>query len=342
MKKAVWTIIIAMLLWLIFFYKSLFFWEHKKLQAQLHITPYTREYFQDNKTNNLYINLKDINKYNQYCQTKHKNCQIFPHQSRIADSIRLKSVQHAGQISLDKTHLFEQLDTITSLQAYRTYPYIFAQLFLPNKKESNSSQKAINLWEKWTNYLCYQSGCYNYQLPQALAFNYYYYLQDIEKSVNYYEIAATSPWAPTSLLKMPAIVMWRWGYHSKSAIMRYQKTINEKDITLQQEYFDKAVSEYTLNIIQKAQKIASNTCKKDLNCLQKNKYISKVIQTETQSCQENPKIRKDKINCKILNYAETNHFIQKNGTLIYPLDPNMTYRRRSDIQDRRIILKTDI
>ncbi len=349
--KTIRIISIVILLGATFFYKSLFFWENKKRQKRLHITPYTREYFQNETGETLSLNLQPIQKYNQYCQThKQHSCIAFLYQSRIADQIRLKSVQHAGQIKQDKTKLFYNLNNITILQNNWTYPYIFTQLFLPSKTNSKLSQHAIDIGQRGIQTLCKNQQCNPYTIAESIAFTYYYYLHDSINASKYYQLASQSPWAPTELQNMPAIVLWRGKFHLKSAYLRLQKAKNlskeTKNLYKQKYYFQKALMERTLDLITEAN-TWQQTCHQNLSCLQQQWYITNTIQQRNTYCKSLEKTSKphnwtDETKCRWLQYGQDNNYITTTGNLIYPLNPNMTYRRRSDIQDRWIILKSDI
>jgi hypothetical protein len=62
---------------------------------------------------------------------------------------------------------------------------------------------------------------------------------------------------------MPAIVLGRGGFHSKSALLRYEKYLDQKEPYL----LEKAIFEYTLDLI--TQSATTENCSEDLTCLQK-------------------------------------------------------------------------
>lgn len=57
----------------------------------------------------------------------------------------------------------------------------------------------------------YRELCPDYRLPQMLAFDYYYYLDDAEQAIEYYKIAAMHDDVPSISIKMPAILARQYG-----------------------------------------------------------------------------------------------------------------------------------
>lgn len=57
----------------------------------------------------------------------------------------------------------------------------------------------------------YRELCPDYRLPQMLAFDYYYYLDDAEQAIEYYKIAAMHDDVPKIALTMPAIIARKYG-----------------------------------------------------------------------------------------------------------------------------------
>ncbi|NOZ44990.1 MAG: hypothetical protein GXP45_07795 [bacterium] len=106
----------------------------------------------------------------------------------------------------------------------------------------------------------------------------------------------------------------------------------------------KAIFEYSLTIIQQADNM-DNTCQQDFLCLQIHHRIAQIIKQKNLKCQTSKQktlSKEQQQACEILKQGQILNYIQNTGNLIYPLDPqNFIYRRRSDIQDRRIILKQD-
>jgi len=358
-------------------YKSSFFTNKKTFRPiPFH---YTQQHFQENN-NSIIQKTKQLEKYNNYClQTKQKTCTIIPYQNIIADSIRIKSVQYAGQIKHNNTILTQQIQNINNITPYRNYPYIFAQRILPIPKENTyksikqkekSRKNTINIWEKWIVYNCLSntktivqnldepqfikqsfniskknSLCQDFRLPQYLAFNYFYYDNNTEKSSNYYKATALSYWASKNSINMPAIVIWKWWQHFKSASIRLEKwknAINDPNINIEniKYFFNKALYERTLDLITQTTK-EQNQCTKDLQCLQENNYIKKALAQKQKKCQNyNQKNRDQHTKCRIYFYWIEHKFIHPNWKLDYPLDPqNFQYARRSDRNDRGIILK---
>lgn len=381
MKKIVYTGIVLIFLAVIIAYKWLFFQnDDNKFIPQT----YTREYFQSKNNPLYYNNNSTLKAYNDYCLANEKGCSIFPHQAWFADQIRLKAIQQAGQTHFTafSDRFYLQLSTISQLQPHREYPYILGQLLLPLQKEEqtpssdqeSSREKAIMYWELWISQLCkpelndilnklsdqdleeqYEivqasnSGlCPSDELPYMLAFNYYHYLQDTDNAIKYYKVAALSPGAQPSTLKMPAIILWRGGEHLKSASIWLDKafrSMEQNNISYEstEYYIHKALFEWSLQLITDADQ-DQDQCHQDLSCLQNHGYINQILQDTLQECQDyNPNDRSRQTKCRLTNYGIENKFIHTNGELIYPIDPeNFAYARRPDVQDRRIILKEDL
>lgn len=149
--------------------------------------------------------------------------------------------------------------SLTDLSPHWIAPYLFGSMMGPssNKEKANQSDKisrynSISLGESGIEYFCDQekiekikdltysefiqaheekrsdlrSPCQDYRLPHSLAFNYFYYTNNTEKSSLYYMIAAFHDDVPSITLSMPAIIRSRNGDHMTSANLWYDKFQN--------------------------------------------------------------------------------------------------------------------
>ena len=303
--------------------------------------------------------------------------------------MRIKNIQYVGKNIWNDYYswLYDSFDSLTSISPYRQYPYVFWQYILPIQKTSEKSDEnlkkisrteAINIWEKWIKFLCDENKiknisnlnekefelslynknlnnsnpCPDFQLPHSLGFNYYFYLNNFEKSIQNYKIASMSKNAPEITANMPAIIAWKLNEHTKSAQMRFEKFLatqelfkqssneNEKNnLTKQMDTFiKKALMEYTLQLIIDVDNWQKE-CIHDLECLQKNWYISEKIQNKKIFCKNNNIELIEKINCEIFKFGLENNYIKSDWKLIYPLETSMIYWRRPDYDQRRILPK---
>ncbi len=155
------------------------------------------------------------------------------------------------EADLSQAHtISNRLFTITTLDPHRSSIYSFAVLMWPAPKRSYSPMtkkeqdlttitrsNTIIIGEQWIRMTCdmgkiqaikslsssafmtavsikdphYREPCPDYRLPQMLAFDYYHYLDDYEKAIDYYKIAAMHDDVPTIALSMPAIIARQYG-----------------------------------------------------------------------------------------------------------------------------------
>jgi len=285
-----------------------------------------------------------IEKYMRYCHKQKKLCTVLPHQSRRADYFWLKGIQIAwGRYRQEyQTGLNQQLQKVTNLNPYRDFPYIFAQLIVPTNKENQWARQfwidAANFGEQWIYYLCdqNQTKCTNFRLPSSLGFTYFYYLQQRQKAIEYYKLAANSPQAPSITSQMPAMIAGRFGQHLVSASMWSEKIESTTNTEEQIFFLNKALMEYTLFLISESYN-NQTICNQNLSCLQKNNIIKATIQSQIDLCEKDPQEILVQTQCFLLRYGLLENFITLEGVLVYPLEENMMYGWRPDLEDRRIL-----
>lgn len=314
-------------------------------------------------------------KYNTICKSSWKTCNIIRWQRFLASINRLQTIQYIGQkIDIQNPNdLTNHIDHINNRSPNRDYPYLFAQYIGPSSKNSNSTwlsyitrENTARIGEQRIEYNCdinkiekikkldyksfikaiethdnkYRYPCKNWDLVHALAFNYYYYLQNSEKASLYYMVASFHDNIPLMTLSMPAIIIWREGNHKTSAYLRYDRlqsaynqikqTSNIDEQNNIQSLIDKSlkemISEYSLYIINQSMKSAekdniSTDCLHSLSCLQNNNYITHTIDSITKNCNS------DRISCEIINLGKEYKRISSSEKLIYPSDKTMIYAR---------------
>lgn len=301
--------------------------------------------------NTTQINIPNLAEYNEYYHQKWQSYSIMPTQFILWDSLWIQMIQYIGFDLFREyyTWFYDNIDIITDVSPYWEEPYIFWQLLLPINKHSDitlntkitSRDEAINIWEKGVSFLCNEIDCKDYRIGSYLWFNYYQYIHDLKNSNKYYHLAANSDNAPAILKQMPAIITSKFWEHIKSAIMRYQQadTIDDSD---QKVYLlNKALSEVFLHMIKetdKNQNICIANLQHNLNCLIKNKLIQKSLQKILSKCSTDITDINIKVSCILINYGLENKFIDMDGNLVYPVQPNKyRYERRLDINDRWIV-----
>ena len=204
-----------------------------------------------------------LNSYNLYNRSQHTDQIAFAHQAIRADLDRLRNIQYVGKAMLNTTNpqLYARLNNLTNLSPYRSFPYAFGQLLIPQPTSDTTTtddykkttrQNTAFLGQKGIYYSCdeqkvdtiealpakdfvttiakrdalrsaLQTPCADYHLPHYLAFVYFHYIDDPAQSSNYYRIAAFDPNAPTITASMPSIIMGRLGQHIASAYTRYSQ-----------------------------------------------------------------------------------------------------------------------
>ncbi len=172
----------------------------------------------------------------------------------FADFYWLSAIQYIGSNAIDweyKKYLWAMIQIITDLNPYFESPYVIWELLLPSNdgvgwKFSESDNKdnilqAESLWLKWVKNFCntqmiediineddlekiqtleeYKNPCKSYKIPYYLAYIYYFYMQDWEKSSHYYKVVAAQSDAPSGAKVLAAIMQWRWGNREKSIFM---------------------------------------------------------------------------------------------------------------------------
>ncbi len=171
-----------------------------------------------------------------------------------ADFYRLETIQYIwwnAISSMYKKYLYQIIDIITELNPYFKQPYLIWQLLLPdyNKRyedldkqtQEKYIKQAIDLWQKWMKNFCdknkielikkennlikiwtedkYANPCKNYEIPNYLAYNYFYYKKQPAIASEYYKIAsAVRDWLWWSKI-MAAVMAWKWWNREKSFFM---------------------------------------------------------------------------------------------------------------------------
>jgi len=350
-KKRKTLLIFALITPLRYLYKTSFFERtENKTQNIFHTPQYDHTHF-NKKGKTPYTNYKLITNYNTNTLSKYKHTKILrTHQSIFADILRILTLQEGGQTNKNTNSIAQKLENLTTLSPWRHHPYIFSQRILPIDKENPkynaiekqySRQKTTEIWEKGIVYTCLQSDstkkCTNFELPQNLAFNYFYYLNNPEKAIKYYKIASAQTWATKNISNMEIIIMGKSWNHAKSANLRFAKAETTTEKTDQLHFLYKAVYEITLDLITQSADTHPE-CKTNINCLIQNLHLSTTVQKQINKCEQTS--QDDNI-CQILAYALQNNFIEKNWNLNYPplSEENFIYTRRPDRNDRGIILK---
>jgi len=275
-------------------------------------------------------------------------CLSLPHQAWLANILWLRGVQLVSDEGYVDYHsgLFLYLDSISALQPYWKYPYVFGQILLPKSKAFEETSYfgsgfdiswdlTINYGEKWIKFLC-EDTCVDYVLARSLAFNYFYYLWNSEKSSEYYLLASKSPDAPAIFAQMPAIVVGRLWEHLGSSVIWYEQFLS----SVMEEWFvfwdgsrylQKAVYEYSLYLLQEADNLGVD-CKHDINCLKSHGVISDVIFRELWNCEDIKLLGEiGNIQCTLLWYGLENWYISFDWSLVYPLESGFEYVWRADV-----------
>lgn len=183
-----------------------------------------------------------------------------------ADFYRLQAIQYVWSNAIwseYKKYLFSMIDTITELNPYFEHPYVLWQLLIPsyNKRYEDLSQveqdknieQWIEIWLKWIKNFCdtnkieliknednlmkiwseekYKNACKGYDIPNYLAYIYFYYKNKPAEASQYYKIASTiENWLSWSKV-MAAIMAWKWWNREKSYFMflNIAKSIESED-----------------------------------------------------------------------------------------------------------------
>lgn len=166
----------------------------------------------------------------------------------------LRAIQYVWSNAMSeayKKYLFSMLDVIAELNPYFEKPYTVWQLLIPwvNRRYSDDSiqlEKKYNsqaeyLWLKWIKNFCdsekikkiidfedvwelwnqenLKNPCKNFKIPFNQAYIYYYYLDDNNKSTDYYKITSMIDWAPVGSKNLAAVMSWKAWNNLKSFIM---------------------------------------------------------------------------------------------------------------------------
>ena len=171
-----------------------------------------------------------------------------------ADIYWLKTIQYIWWNAIwseYKKYLYAMIDLITELNPFFEHPYTIGQLLLPsfNTRYENltdiEQEKHIDqwvaLWLKWIENFCdpdkieliknendlnkiwtedkYKNPCREYNIPNYLAYIYFYYKHDPKTAADYYKVAsAIEDWLTGSRI-MAAIMSWKWWNREKSYFM---------------------------------------------------------------------------------------------------------------------------
>lgn len=334
------------------------------------------------------INTWGLHDYNSKCKYWSGNCIFFRWQQFFSTINWMNTIQYIWKdVDISQpSDITNKLNTINNLNPKRWYPYLFTQYIWPSKKNdlNNETTKitrenTIKIWENGISYQCdkdkidkistltyqefldaiadkkseYRYPCKSDELAHALAFNYYYYMDNPIKSSLYYMVASFHDETPSITLSMPAIIQWREWNNKISSFLWYDKLNkhykdikktdlpNDKRIKIEWDIdtaLKKMISEFSLHILAQASdlwknKKLSNTCIKSVNCLKENNLISEVITTIKNNC------KTDKISCEILSLWYELWWIKNNWTLIYPVDLGMKYGWKEDKNIWWVILK---
>ncbi len=322
----------------------------KDLQADYYAETIVPQIY--NKKPSFLFDYKTLDKYNQYCKNTKKRifCQSFIYQKFFADLMRISRIQYIWKSAQRQEILYftEIINFITALTPRKVYPYTFAQLIWPiskNAKVDESVKKqswidTVTLWKKGIAYVCNGDNCPNYDLPNHLAFNYFYYLKANTEAEKYYKLATNQEDAPEITKQMPAIVAWSLNNHLKSMNLWFAKlpvNIDFKNEFQMKEYeknIKKSVFELSLYLIQQSSEKAlkSWNCVQEIKCLKDKFYLKNEVLKNIDICKNISKSKSDlveswtwswisnQILCQVLYLWFQNNWIQMDGTLIYPFN----------------------
>ncbi len=340
-------------------------------------------YVKDNDPKMLWDD-KIFAEYKDYCHKNEKKCMIFPHQQTYSSFLWISSIQYVGTVlrSERARYLYSLIDSLTNVSPYWEYPYEFWQLMIPISKESNvqeeikkqSWDEAIRIWKKGKKYNCdpnkidrikqldqhefynlvfsqswkyedLKNPCGSHSIPYNLAFNYFYYLSDWEKSAQNYMITSFIENSPTASPSMVSVVTWRMWQHLQSMqlwfsqFLFYMEQLQEEDIQQEWEFLEsmmdeainKVVFELQLYLLSEADDIigSDDECFRDYDCLVREWYVSEIVNQKVEFCLENQQylqteeILPDFSNqaiCFALDYWLNNWYISNDGDLTYPIE----------------------
>lgn len=171
-----------------------------------------------------------------------------------ADIYRLETIQYIWWNAIwseYKKYLYIILDLITELNPYFEHPYIIGQLLLPSyneryeklseEEQQRNIDESIKIWLKWIEKFCdkdkvkliksednlqkiwtedkYKNPCRDYNIPNYLAYSYYYYKNDPKSAAQYYKVASAIEDSIAWSKIMAAIMSWKWWNREKSYFM---------------------------------------------------------------------------------------------------------------------------
>ncbi len=204
-----------------------------------------------------------------------------------ADYYWLEAIQYIWSNAIGseyKKYLYSMIDIITELDPYFEHPYIIWELLipsynqryedLPKSEQDLNIEQWIKLWLKWIKNFCnkkkisliknqdnlnkiwtekkYLDPCKTYEIPDYLAYIYFYYKNQPAKASEYYKIAsAVKTWWLDWSKIMAAIMAWKWWNREKSYFMflNIAKSIKSTDKVCQS--FSKNLEQVWIEIFKK-------------------------------------------------------------------------------------------
>lgn len=175
-------------------------------------------------------------------------------QNLMADIYWLKTIQYIWGNAASgeyKKYIYEMMHLITELNPYFETPYNIGQLLIPSlsgeseavdeataeKYSKNAeliglkgiknfcdTEKIQMIFEQWDlqkiiSDPAYSNPCKGYKIPYYLAYLYYYYMHDGEKSAQYYKVVSAQDDAPEWARVLAAIMQGKSGAREKSIFM---------------------------------------------------------------------------------------------------------------------------
>ena len=235
-------------------------------------------------------------------------------------------------------YLYWLLNSLTNLSPYWEYPYKFWALILPASKYTEFPAdkmyltwiNSVILWEKWASFLCekektdkidsflgyniiydtiYQqtwsmwednkNPCNSYNLVESIAFNYFYYLKNMDKSIQYYKYAAFHKDVLLWIKWMISVVAWELWEYEKSMHLFLQKAISAQKVLEKRQLSQKEVELYEKEYIQAINRWVvefhffllknadNNECLHDYNCLITKWFLKTEIKKIYDQCEAN-------------------------------------------------------
>lgn len=330
-------------------------------------------------------------KFQDWCTYGEGNCKALFGEDSLSSFRWIDAIQYvAREVDLQNPNdLSNRFAILHDMNPKRYYPYILWQyLGNPNKKSEDkvNSQIAwdntIRLGEKWIRYHCdinkiekieqlsynefmskleekdpeYRYPCASWwDLAHTVAFNYFYYLWNAEKSILYYKVASFHDNIPTITSSMPIIITgkeWNnktssylWYDQLQNSIVKYsnKENLNPDEITSLESNIEKIsqkmISDYSLYLLEQAairaqEQWREQSCYHDVDCLQKAWIINNVIDSIMQNCTNNA------IDCEIIRFWKEAGRITSNGKLIHPdTERSLIYQWDEENTQRWIFIK---